>query len=103
MLYLIVLEVRPEQNFIVYHIDYTRSLLQNHNKYLYFQDMLKSNIRYKASFLLQQLLGEGWNMVGQSQNEKSIYYTLTNDTLDIDDMSSSTDSLQEAKQPVSAE
>lgn len=103
MLYIIIVEVRPEQNFIVYHIEYTKDLLTNHNKYIYFQDMLKSNIRYKASFFLQQLLGEGWCLEGQSQCEKSIYYTLSNSTLDTDAMSSSADSLPEAKHAVSSE
>ena len=46
---------------------------------MYFQDMLSSNVRYKISFFLQTLLEEGWNLIGQSQNNSSIFYTLKND------------------------
>jgi len=103
MVYVIIIEVRPEQNFIVYHINYTRELLTKHNKYIYFQDMLKSNIRYNASTLLQKLLEDGWDMIGQSQDKKSIYYTLSNRVLDAENMSSSSESLPEAYQPISDE
>ena len=79
MVFVIIVETRPEQNFIVYHIDYTPALITQHSKYMYFQDMLKSNIRYKISFFLQTLLDDDWEIVGQSQNRKSIFYTLKND------------------------
>jgi hypothetical protein len=74
--YVIVVEARPEQNFIVYHIEYSRELLINHNEYIFFQDMLKSNIRYTISVFLQKMLELGWDIIGQSQNKTSIYYTM---------------------------
>ena len=74
--YVIVVETRPEQNFVVYHIEYSRDLLINHKELLFFQDMLKSNIRYTISLFLQKMLELGWEIIGQSQNKTSIYYTM---------------------------
>jgi len=79
MVFVVIIEVKPETNFVVYHIEYSASLLTTHPKYMYFQDMLSSNVRYKISFFLQTLLEEGWNLIGQSQNNSSIFYTLKND------------------------
>lgn len=74
--YVIVVETRPEQNFIIYHIDYSRELIQNHHEYLFFQDMLKSNSRLTISLFLQKMLELGWDVIGQSQNNLSLYYTM---------------------------
>ena len=74
--FVVIAECRPEQGFIVYHLEYSRDLIQDHNEYVFFQDMLKSNIRYRTSTFIEKMLGLGWDIVGQSQNNLSIFYTL---------------------------
>jgi len=76
MSHVIIVETRPENGFIVYHIEYGSRLLTEKPEYMYFQDMLKSNIRYKTCFFLEQLFDKGWTLLGQSQDKKSIFYTL---------------------------
>lgn len=76
MSHIVIAECKTEQNFIVYHLEYSRDLIQTHNEYYFFQDMLKSNIRYRTATFLEKMLGLGWTIIGQSQNKTSIYYTL---------------------------
>ena len=75
--FVIILETRPTHGFATFHIEYCKELLQTHSEYLFFQDMLKSNLRYSITFLLQKLLTDGWTVVGQSQGGGSLFYTLT--------------------------
>ena len=75
--FVIILETRPKTGFATFHIEYTKELLQEHNEYMFFQDMLKSNLRYSIVFLLQKLLKDGWKIIGQSQDETSLFYTLS--------------------------
>ena len=75
--FVIILEVRPKSGFATFHIEYCKELLQEHNEYMFFQDMLKSSMRYSITFLLQKLLKDGWTIIGQSQNEISLFYTLS--------------------------
>ena len=75
-MFVIIVETRPETASVVYHIQYTKLFLQKNPKYNYFSDMLKSNIRYNMIFFLEQLLNEGWEIRGQSQNKNSMFYTL---------------------------
>ena len=74
--FVIILETRPTHGFATFHIEYCKELLQTHPEYLFFQDMLESNLRYSMTFLLQKLLTDGWTVVGQSQGGGSLFYTL---------------------------
>jgi len=75
--FVIILETRPSNGFATYHIEYCKELVQEHNEYMFFQDMLKSSLRYSITFLIQKLLTDGWVMLGQSQNSTSLFYTLS--------------------------
>lgn len=75
--FVIIIEARPKNGFATYHIEYCKELIQETGKkYMFFQEMLKSNKRYSIAFLLQKLLNDGWNIVGQSQSDQSLLYTL---------------------------
>ena len=76
--YVVIVETRPDHNFVVFHIEYDTLLLQKHTYYLFFQDMLSSGRRMKIAPFLQVMLQKGWSITGQSQNTTSLFYTLTN-------------------------
>lgn len=80
--FVIIVEVKPEMNFVVYHIEYDKELLRTHSEYLFFQDMLRSNMRMKISRFLQMMFERGWSLVSQSQNKKSMFYTMAKDFTD---------------------
>ena len=75
--FVIIVETRPDHNFVVFHIEYTKELLHNHPEYIFFQDMLKSNMRMKTTLFLQTMLERGWVLMAQSQNSASIFHTLS--------------------------
>ena len=79
--YIIMVEVRPSNNFVVYHIEYDKELLQKHGEHLFFQDMLKSNLRMKISVFLQTMMTRNWTILLQSQNHESIFFTLSSPPL----------------------
>lgn len=76
MAHVIIVEVNLHKGFFVYHISYVSDLLKEHPEYLFFQDMLKSNIRYNISFFLAKMIADGWYIAGQSQDKHSLIYTL---------------------------
>tara|TARA_B110000902_G_scaffold198174_1_gene224900 strand:+ start:302 stop:553 length:252 start_codon:yes stop_codon:yes gene_type:complete len=76
-IYVVIVEMKPDINFVVYHIEYEKELIQNHPEYMFFQDMLKSNMRMKGATFLRTMLEREWNIISQSQNNKSLYYTLS--------------------------
>lgn len=75
--YVVIVEMRPNTNFVVYHIEYEKELLQRHSEYIFFQDMLRSNLRMKGATFLRTMLEREWTVVSQSQNDESLYYTLS--------------------------
>lgn len=74
--FVVILEVRPDQKFVVYHIEYDKLLLQEHPEYLFFQEMLASDKRIKIAQFLQLMFDHDWVLLTQSQNVISVYYTL---------------------------
>jgi len=77
MTFVILVEINLSKGFFVYHINYVPELLKEYPKYFFFQDMLKSSVRYNISFFLSSMINDGWRIVGQSQSNNSLFYTLS--------------------------
>lgn len=77
--FVIVIEVRTVSSFLIYHIEYDKELVMHHTEYLFFQDMLRSNLRMNICTFLPIMFKRGWTVVSQSQNANSLFYTLAVD------------------------
>ncbi len=73
----IIVETRPSNGFVVYHIEYTSELLSKYPEYSFFSDMLRTNLRMKTVLFLRTMESKGWRIDSQSQDTTSIYYTMS--------------------------
>jgi len=76
MSFVILVEVVLKKGYAIEHLNYTPELISTYPEYFFFQDMLKSNIRYNISFFLGKMINDGWIIAGQSQDKHRLVYTL---------------------------
>lgn len=74
--WVMVLECKIGNSFIVHHVEYDSVLIQTFPEYAFLQNMLKSSKRMNVATFLPIMMEKGWEIAAQSQHGNSLFYTL---------------------------